>query len=77
MNEVEIEFSRHTQFLGESGYRKMQGVFMMKEITVEGDNIIMLPINKKGNTARCMITIPMEDLNIVIDYLIKIKNSAT
>lgn len=65
---TQIDFKRLTKFTGRNGYFNMKAVEMMDSST---DCIMISPITSKGNSARCDIEIPKENLQEFIDNLKK------
>ena len=66
MNE-ELRFKRQVHFEGRNGYFKSIGLRFEK---FEKDNILNIyPITSKNNTARCLIEIPIEEINNLIKTL--------
>ena len=74
MNE-ELKFKRHVKFGGRNGYFNSIGLKITK---FEKDDILNIyPITSKNNVARCLIEIPVEEINNLIEILNKIKNGNT
>jgi hypothetical protein len=70
MNE-ELKFKRHVKFEGRNGYFSSIGLKITK---FDKDNILNIyPITSKNNVARCLIEIPVEEIDDLIEILKKIK----
>ena len=70
MNE-KLEFKRQVHFEGRNGYFKSIGLKLTK---FDKDNILNIyPITSKNNVARCLIEIPVEEIDDLIEILKKIK----
>lgn len=74
MNE-ELKFKRHVKFEGRNGYFNSIGLKITK---FEKDDILNIyPITSKNNIGRCLIEIPIEEIDNLIETLNKIKNGNT
>ena len=70
MNE-ELKFKRHVKFEGRNGYFNSIGLKLTK---FEKDDILNIyPITSKNNVAKCLIEIPVEEIDDLIEILKKIK----
>lgn len=70
MNE-ELKFKRHVKFQGRNGYFNSIGLQLTKH---DNDDILNIyPITSKNNVARCLIEIPVEEIDDLIEILKKIK----
>ena len=70
MNE-ELKFKRHVKFEGRNGYFSSIGLKIKK---FDKNNILNIyPITSKNNVARCLIEIPVEEINNLIEILKKFK----
>ena len=70
MNE-ELKFKRHVKFQGRNGYFNSIGGQLTKH---DNDDILNIyPITSKNNVARCLIEIPVEEIDDLIEILKKIK----
>ena len=71
MNNKELKFKRQIHFEGRNGYFNSIGLKITK---FDKDNILNIyPITSKNNVARCLIEIPVEEINNLIEILKKIK----
>ena len=70
MNE-KLMFKRHVKFQGRNGYFNSIGLKLTKH---DNDDILNIyPITSKNNVARCLIEIPVEEIDDLIEILKKIK----
>ncbi len=70
MNE-KLMFKDLVKFEGRNGYFNSIGLQLTKH---NGDNILNIyPITSKNNVARCLIEIPVEEIDDLIEILKKIK----
>lgn len=70
MNE-ELKFKRHVKFEGRNGYFNSIGLQLTKH---NGDDILnVYPITSKNNIGRCLIEIPIEEIDNLIEILKKFK----
>ena len=70
MNE-KLEFKRQVHFEGRNGYFKSIGLQLTKH---NNDDILNIyPITSKNNIGRCLIEIPVEEIDDLIEILKKIK----
>ena len=68
MNE-ELKFKRHVKFQGRNGYFNSIGLQLTKH---DNDDILNIyPITSKNNVARCLIEIPVEEIDDLIEILKK------
>jgi len=71
MNSKELKFKRQVNFEGRNGYFKSIGLKINK---IGCDSILNIyPITSKNNTARCLIEIPIEEIDDLIEILKQIK----
>lgn len=71
-----LRFSRTTDYTGLSGHRRCSGVELLLCRYDDGseDNVMITAMTRKGQIGRCDITVPLEDLNRLIDTLISIRD---
>ena len=70
MNE-ELKFKRHVKFQGRNGYFNSIGLQLTKH---DNDDILNIyTITSKNNVARCLIEIPVEEIDNLIEILKKFK----
>jgi hypothetical protein len=67
MTTTEIKFDRTLTAIGRNGTSQAHGI----EICNDGSQINLYPINSKGQVSNCLIPIPKEHLQEVIDHLTK------
>lgn len=70
-----LKFKRHVKFEGRNGYFNSIGLKITK---FEKDDILNIyPITSKNNIGRCLIEIPIEEIDNLIKVLNKIKDGNT
>jgi len=71
MNTKRIMFSQQTGFKGRNGYFNSIGLQLTKH---NGEDILNIyPITSKNNIGRCLIEIPIEEIDNLIEILKKFK----
>lgn len=71
MNNEKIMFKDLVKFEGRNGYFNSIGLQLTKH---NNDDILNIyPITSKNNVARCLIEIPVEEIDDLIEILKKIK----
>lgn len=71
MNNQELKFNKKVHFEGRNGYFNSIGLRLSK--FQKDDFLNIYPITSKNNTARCLIEIPIEEIDNLIEILKKFK----
>lgn len=73
LGEIQVEFSRKTNFTGASGYRDCSGIDLQ---TVPDGKVMLSALTGNGKVGRCDITIPLEDIDKLVEALQKLREPA-
>ena len=65
MKTIEIKYDRTVHFMGRNGYFKQGGV----EVYANDHLVILQPLTSRGETGRCSIEIPIENVAAVMNAL--------
>lgn len=75
MNNEELKFKRHVHFQGRNGWFQSIGLAIFQ---VQNEDVINIqPITTKEKVGNCMIEIPIEEIDNLIEILNKIKDGIT
>lgn len=73
MTYFSVVFNRVVQALGRNGYMKQIAINM--DYDVLNKQIILYPVNSRGDYGRCQLNVPLEHLDEFIQKLQNLKNS--
>jgi hypothetical protein len=65
MKTKDIKYDRTVRFIGRNGYFKQSGI----EVTANDNLVILQPTTSRGETGRCSIEIPIENVGAVMNAL--------
>ncbi len=65
MKTLDVHYDKTVRFIGRNGYFKQSGI----EIAANKNIVILQPTTSKGETGRCSIEIPIENVAAVMNAL--------
>lgn len=64
-----IKYDRAVNFIGRNGYFKQSGIEVYFTGNTNTGKIILQPTTSRGETGRCSVEIPIENVNALIGVL--------